>query len=610
MDFNLKDLGATLVTGAYFLLGVVFLLHVIFGWNFLVFLRLAKRVSSVALTILTLSLAFGAGMLLEDLSNKFVDSGAAKIPILGLRLLPFDEDLRTETLFGKKFVAALPTEKDLKEAASSGQTSVAAKAAMKGELEPARLCRSAAALNLLKKHGPEGVASQQAVVSKEPKVTRKDAGEAAQRLYYEAKNTVYAVNNHYDELKQIQTRIDFSRSFSLLSLALVAVCIICAGIALAVPDLGVRIAQRFHDHPNQTSLVLSRGAVVLRVLLVILVLVSIFFLGQFAYRSEEIEFDKRAYGYFLTLAARSERTPTATTEFSQARKEATAKTNTHATLSASPIGYSGLARIDQSTFLVAHDIKAESGEARLGTLHVQPGSTPLYVPLKVDWGAEPPPNDFEAVCDVPGQEREFLATESGYEGGKFGRVFHIVLTKGVEQWDVTVKGRIFLPKDTENIEGLTCVRNAAGELILLLGERGGSNQNPTGKIRWAALDLIAYRMQILGEKNLIVPSQIAGQKGVRACADLYLDDRKQLWSVATQDRSDDGPFRSVIYQAGTIDPSAPEPFHLLPQINAAWILDGVKVEGIAASPIENSPISIATDDENYEGIWRPLFPAR
>jgi hypothetical protein len=573
MDFNLKDLGATLVTGAYFLLGVVFLLHVIFGWNFLVFLRLAKRVSSVALTILTLSLAFGAGMLLEDLSNKFVDSGAAKIPILGWRLLPLDEALRTETLFGKEFLNTLPTEK-AKEDESA---------------KPAGLSRAAAKLKLLEKHGPEGMASQRAVLSKEPKVTREAADEAASRLYYEAKNTVYAVNNHYDELKQIQTRIDFSRSFSLLSLALAAVCVICSGIALVVPDFGARIAQRFRGHRNQKPAALRRRAVVVRVLVLLLVLVSIYYVGRFAYRSEEIEFNKRAYGYFLTLAA--------------------AKTNTHATLSASPIGYSGLARINQSTFLVAHDTKSESGEARLGTLLVQPGSTPLYVPLKVDWGADPP-NDFEAVSAVPGQEREFLVTESGYEGGKFGRVFHIVLTKGLEQWNVTVKGTIFLPKDTENIEGLTCVRNAAGELILLLGERGGSNQNPTGKIRWAALDLIAYRMQVLGEKNLVVPSQIvAGQKGVRACADLYLDDRQQLWSVATQDRSDDGPFRSVIYQAGTIDPSAPEPFHLLQQINAAWILDGVKVEGIGASPIENSPISIATDDENYEGIWRPLFPA-
>jgi hypothetical protein len=273
-----------------------------------------------------------------------------------------------------------------------------------------------------------------------------------------------------------------------------------------------------------------------------------------------------------------------------------------------PIGYSGLVQIEKSTFLVVHDTKAKIPGPRLGTILVQPGKAPVYVPINVRWAAEPP-NDVESVCSVPGRENEFLIAESGYWDGKFGRIFHIVLSKSVEQWDASVKGTIALPTDTENIEGIACLADKGGGLTLLLGERGGSKRNPTGKIRWGKLDLTANSLELLGEKNLVPPVSIAAGHGeTRACADLYIDPSHQLWSVATEDRGDDGPFRSVIYQAGKIRSEAPDPIELLPQTNAAWTLDGVKVEGIATSPIQDSPISIATDDEDYEGIWRPLFP--
>jgi hypothetical protein len=204
MDVNLKDLGATLVTGAYFLLGVAFLACAIFGWDFFFFLRLGKRLSSAGVTLLMLCLAFGSGMLLEDISNKFVDTGAAKIPFLDIPLLPLDEDLRAETLYGKEFMAALPSGKH------PGTT------AHTDELKIGRLSRRAAELKLLESQGQEGIAAQQAVLNKDPNLDRGKACDAASRLYYDAKNTVYTVDNYYDELKQIQTRIDFSRSFALL----------------------------------------------------------------------------------------------------------------------------------------------------------------------------------------------------------------------------------------------------------------------------------------------------------------------------------------------------------------------------------------------------------
>ena len=79
--------------------------------------------------------------------------------------------------------------------------------------------------------------------------------------------------------------------------------------------------------------------------------------------------------------------------------------------------------------------------------------------------------------------------------------------------------------------------------------------------------------------------------------------------VATQDLGDNGPFRSIVYLAGRIEPDASEPVQVLPETNASWVLDGLKVEALGPSAVERSLLSIATDDENYEGVWRPLFDA-
>lgn len=274
---------------------------------------------------------------------------------------------------------------------------------------------------------------------------------------------------------------------------------------------------------------------------------------------------------------------------------------------ATPIGYSGMARIDQATFVVVHDTKARYAGARLGTLTVLPKKAPAYTPVEVDWGPDPA-NDLEAIYALPGRDREFLAMESGYHDGKFGRIFHLAVTGDANNgWRATVAGTIPLPADTDDLEGLACVTSNTG-LLVLLGERGGSERNPRAKIRLCRLDLTAHRLELVGEQNLAPPTSItAGQTGVRGCADLYIDERNQLWSVATQDLGDEGPFRSVVYQAGTVDPAAAEPLQILPETTAMWTLDGIKVEALSASAIENSALSIATDDESYDGIWRPLF---
>lgn len=272
-----------------------------------------------------------------------------------------------------------------------------------------------------------------------------------------------------------------------------------------------------------------------------------------------------------------------------------------------PINYSGMAPLDGATFLVVHDLKTQVEGPRLGTLSIRPGAAPLYRDTTVSWGEERP-NDLEAICRIPGRKHEYLATESAYRHGKFGRIFHLVLALDGARWSASVAGTIPLPADTDDVEGIACVATAAGDLILLLGEGGGSPQNPQAKIRWGALDLAAHRFELRGEKELVAPVAItAGQKSVRGCADLHLDEQNRLWSVAAQDLGEDGPFRSIVYHAAEVDPNAADPVQPVPVTQATWTLDGLKVEALSSSPIDHSVLSVATDDGNYDGIWRPLF---
>jgi hypothetical protein len=604
MDLDLKDLGATLVTGAYFFVGLSFLIWMLFRWDFRFFFDFAQRISGAALTMLTLCIVFVAGMLFEDLSNWLVDTPLvlSKVPYTDFQLLPQDREVRAKTLFGEEFLEFFSEQqnkssKGLTLGNLSPGTATPSPTPAPTPPEPDELSLRAAELDLFAKHvRTTGPFVQETVLNKrppqEPRITRQKLIDAATQLYYRAKNTAYTVTNHYDELKQIQTRIDFSRSFALLSL-LLALTTVCFGVvALTAPLIGPVIAKLFRRNFDQASPIDERRRIALttalRMLSLVVILAIFFVLGRFAYLSEEKEFDKRAYGYFLSLSENQAAPPVL--------------------LPAK--GYSGLVRIDESTFLVVHDTKDKSKEPRLGTLTVQRGSSPLYFPVEVDWGPEPP-NDLEGVCSVPNRMNEFLVIESGDER-KFARIFHIVLSKGLSRlsrWTISDKQIIPLSERTVNLEGLACVADKTGRLILLLGERGGSKENPTGKIRWGTLDLISRSFESSGEKKLTVPSSIdLGQRETRACADLYVDAEHRIWSVATQDQGNDGPFRSVIYQAGTINPDASDPIQLFPRTDAAWTLDGVKVEGLATSPIEGSPMSIATDDENYEGIWRPLFP--
>jgi hypothetical protein len=79
--------------------------------------------------------------------------------------------------------------------------------------------------------------------------------------------------------------------------------------------------------------------------------------------------------------------------------------------------------------------------------------------------------------------------------------------------------------------------------------------------------------------------------------------------------TDLGPFRSAVYLAGPLTINLPNVCFATPNTDKIvhWDFDGLKVEAITVAAEEFKKIgglSIATDDELYNGIWRPVSRSR
>lgn len=562
MNVNIESFGATVGIGVFVFLGIVLLLYCFFPPRPFRWAKLPDGLSPTVAGLLAFALSFPAGLLMEDLSNMCVDVPGEE-----------GEEATSWAHVLRDFVCpTMPSEEHCRAAALCNS---------EGKATP--LGKAVAKLQLLERFGGgTGRAVERTLLSKESEqpVNLSDLKGAASGLYYHAKNTVYLKPTYYDDMQQVQTRIDFVRAFTVGSFFLFLAAIVCGVVA------GIRSRVGANTEPS--------SQLKLRAFLLIPCFYVCFLGGRFVFAWEEVEFDKLAYGYFTTMQA--------TSVDPGAKSGSTGELHQR-------ISYSGLAALGQSTLLAVHDEKANDLGHRLGVLTVVGGKDPMYTPVCVVWSSRGDrPSDLESICAIPGRNLEFLAAESGgyYEKGKYGRVFHVQMFNNNNTWTATIKGVIPLPRDTENVEGIACVATRNGSLLMILAERGGGKKNAQGKLRWGRLDLGSYTLDMLGEKTFAAPDWPDATMN-RDCADLFIDEDDRLWIVATEDSGDVGPFRSVIYNAGCIAPDDPDLIHLHASPKAVWHLDGLKVEAIGPGIVQGSQLTFGTDDENYGGIWRPLF---
>lgn len=288
---------------------------------------------------------------------------------------------------------------------------------------------------------------------------------------------------------------------------------------------------------------------------------------------------------------------------------------------------SGMVKIPQSRnqFLVSHDTKGLFGP-RLGILDVRAGG-PEYREIEIhDWPLnEPLPNDVEGICAIPNRPREYLMVESGFYKMQFGRVIRIRYPgKSISGAEYLASFKPFSCPDggttprQEELEGIALL-GVRDKTVLLLARRGGK-ENPEdpkasaipGKLIWGMIDIDAAKPQFETPESAPLTYERIADRGA---ADLYVKEvaanRWNIFSVATSDPGDFGPFRSAVYFAGTLE-ELPAGITFTAAAGDAivyWDFTGLKVEAVAApAEISQAPegISIATDDENYYGIWRPI----
>ena len=185
--------------------------------------------------------------------------------------------------------------------------------------------------------------------------------------------------------------------------------------------------------------------------------------------------------------------------------------------------------------LIVHDNK-RAGEARLASMTL--GRDPHYTPLAWPAGSALPV-DLEAITALPGAPGQFLVATSA------GKVNVI----GVQDGHVTALGAFTLPHlpPAATIEVLTVAR-INGVLVIAWGHRGAGLSR--GRLYWGTFDPGARTIADVQSATVSVPYPNPIDPRTRHISDLRIDPRGHLWSTATHDPGDNGPFASALYDLG------------------------------------------------------------
>ncbi|WP_273273915.1 hypothetical protein [Maribacter polysiphoniae] len=281
-------------------------------------------------------------------------------------------------------------------------------------------------------------------------------------------------------------------------------------------------------------------------------------------------------------------------------------------------GSSGMEQIDDCSYLAVYDLKKNAEDIRLGLIKVNDESlTVAPIPIH-GWDKDGISNDLESICAIPGKDNEYLIAESGNWQGELGRIFHIRVD--TSKLDARVLGTVKIPMHYRNdfdvtgdqYEAIMCLPYDKNNRIVILGERGGSKNNPNGLVRWGILNIQEHTFEMSNEGITGIPVNAPGhwtnKATKRSITDFHLDQEGVIWAAASEDPGDTGPFYSIIYKLGKINPLDREkPFTIFKEINMAKEVNGFKIEALSG-PCKNilGTHSFGTEDEIYGGVWRPI----
>lgn len=324
MNFDLTELTATLAIGVLFIVGIGFVIMMFSGTKLSSLVKFMSKTSQYA-TIIILAFCFAVGMIVEDVSNKFVDD-ESWFSLNGI--LESDDEIKAKVFFGNNYGQSI----------DSSFSFLASKYGLLGKYggTDGEALEKHILLNecVPNEENPETFFCDETfkIIERSDEINRIIRG-VAKTFYYNAKGIAYQDNSYYNELKRIQMRIDFSRSlvavsiFLLIIVTLVLILIIISKplrpfldsiltfifrrlfkldirrkpkVQKIITKFQLKIIHYRHNNlkkPFKVKFSMLAG----RLLLAYITLAIIFFVAQFAYSSEEREFDRRTYGYYLSL---------------------------------------------------------------------------------------------------------------------------------------------------------------------------------------------------------------------------------------------------------------------------------------------------------------------
>lgn len=259
MDLGIKELGVTFLVGSFAILGLEFVLHRLLGKSLTGFFsgKLGLRDTAAWLFVAT---GFAVGIVAEDISYKFVDT--EPLPFydtaeLIVRLVPMTSSMK-EAL---GLIQILRSAKaDLRLAAVVEPVLPSAGCEASGVAwQPTHLGREIGRLGLTAEFTTRSWSADSETRFKALEQARKvdawlseaspptqeppscqwtnsavSAAEFAPLIgvFYVAKNTAYRKPTHYDELKRLQTRLEFSRSIAVLAYVYCVVALLTVPVAI------------------------------------------------------------------------------------------------------------------------------------------------------------------------------------------------------------------------------------------------------------------------------------------------------------------------------------------------------------------------------------------
>ena len=246
------------------------------------------------------------------------------------------------------------------------------------------------------------------------------------------------------------------------------------------------------------------------------------------------------------------------------------------------LSISGIATTtSEDTYLVVHDNK-KKGQLRAGLVNLSADS--LYSGL--GWPVKDLPIDLEALTNISGMKDQYIAM------GSWGFCYWLALDLNTNRLNLIKEFRIPGSGPPLNLESL--VLWFAGDSWYIAWAHRGSVEEPS-ILFWGLIDIFSENIsiQVIDSVLVEVPWPIMAKRNM---SDMVMDNNGNLWTSATSDPGDDGPYKSGIYKIGKFQKQNDKmEFLIADSFPKQFVFQRNKVEALT---IAGNKMVFATDDEN------------